>query len=110
MWASPAVSKGSTNWRKQQVPQNSTGEDLRREFVEDFAWPTLRSGAVYGRKYLLGTSMARPIIARRMVEVARQVGADALSHGCTGKGNDQVRFELTFTALAPDLRVIAPWA
>ena len=85
------------------------GEDLRREFVEDFAWPTLRSGAVYGRKYLLGTSMARPIIARRMVEVARQVGADALSHGCTGKGNDQVRFELTFTALAPDLRVIAPW-
>ena len=85
------------------------GEDLRKEFVEDFAWPTLRSGAVYGRKYLLGTSMARPIIARRMVEVAREVGANALSHGCTGKGNDQVRFELTFTALAPDLRVIAPW-
>ena len=85
------------------------GEDLRREFVEDFVWPTLRSGAVYGRKYLLGTSMARPIIARRMVEVAREVGAHALSHGCTGKGNDQVRFELTFTALAPDLRVIAPW-
>ena len=85
------------------------GEDLRKEFVEDFVWPTLRSGAVYGRKYLLGTSMARPIIARRMVEVAREVGADALSHGCTGKGNDQVRFELTFTALAPDLRVIAPW-
>ena len=85
------------------------GEDLRREFVEDFVWPTLRSGAVYGRKYLLGTSMARPIIARRIVEVAREVGADALSHGCTGKGNDQVRFELTFTALAPDLRVIAPW-
>ena len=85
------------------------GEDLRREFVEEFVWPTLRSGAVYGRKYLLGTSMARPIIARRMVEVARQVGANALSHGCTGKGNDQVRFELTFTALAPDLRVIAPW-
>ena len=85
------------------------GEDLRREFVEDFVWPTLRAGAVYGRKYLLGTSMARPIIARRMVEVARKVGAHALSHGCTGKGNDQVRFELTFTALAPDLRVIAPW-
>ena len=85
------------------------GEDLRREFVEDFVWPTLRSGAVYGRKYLLGTSMARPIIARRMVEVAREVGANALSHGCTGKGNDQVRFELTFAALAPDLRVIAPW-
>jgi argininosuccinate synthase len=85
------------------------GEDLRKSFVEDFVWPTLRSGAVYSRKYLLGTSMARPIIARRMVEVAREVGADALSHGCTGKGNDQVRFELTFAALAPDLRVIAPW-
>ena len=85
------------------------GEDLRQSFVEDFVWPTLRSGAVYGRKYLLGTSMARPIIGRRMVEIAREVGADALAHGCTGKGNDQVRFELTFTALAPDLRVIAPW-
>lgn len=85
------------------------GEDLRQTFVEDFVWPTLRAGAVYGRKYLLGTSMARPIIGRRMVEVAREVGATALAHGCTGKGNDQVRFELTFTALAPDLRVIAPW-
>ncbi len=85
------------------------GEDLKQEFVEDFVWPTLRSGAVYGRKYLLGTSMARPIIARRMVEIARSVGADALAHGCTGKGNDQVRFELTFIALAPDLKVIAPW-
>jgi argininosuccinate synthase len=85
------------------------GEDLREAFVEDFVWPTLRSGAVYGRKYLLGTSMARPIIARRMVEIAREVGADALAHGCTGKGNDQVRFELTFMALAPDLKVIAPW-
>ncbi len=85
------------------------GEDLKQEFVEDFVWPTLRSGAVYGRKYLLGTSMARPIIARRMVEIARAVDADALAHGCTGKGNDQVRFELTFIALAPDLKVIAPW-
>lgn len=85
------------------------GEDLKREFVEDFAWPTLRAGAVYGRKYLLGTATARPILARRQVEVARQVGADALAHGCTGKGNDQVRFELTFAALAPDLDVIAPW-
>jgi argininosuccinate synthase len=84
-------------------------EDLRREFVEDFIWPTLRAGAVYGRKYLLGTSMARPLIARRQVEVARQVGADALAHGCTGKGNDQVRFELTYAAFAPDLPVIAPW-
>lgn len=85
------------------------GEDLRREFVEEYVWPTLRAGAVYGRKYLLGTAMARPITARRQVEVARRVGADALAHGCTGKGNDQVRFELTFGALAPDLDVIAPW-
>jgi argininosuccinate synthase len=85
------------------------GEDLRQSFVEDFIWPTLRSGAVYGRKYLLGTSMARPIIGRRMVAIAKKVGADALAHGCTGKGNDQVRFELTFQALAPELPVIAPW-
>lgn len=85
------------------------GEDLRKEFVEGYIWPTLRAGAVYGRKYLLGTAMARPLIAKRQVEVARSVGADALSHGCTGKGNDQVRFELTFGALAPDLRIIAPW-
>src|SRR2546423_6535351 len=84
-------------------------EDLRQEFVEDFVWPTLRAGAVYGRKYLLGTSMGRPLIARRQVEVARQVGADALAHGCTGKGNDQVRFELTYAAFAPELPVIAPW-
>src|SRR5213596_4334726 len=84
-------------------------EDLRQEFVEKFVWPTLRAGAVYGRKYLLGTSMGRPLIARRQVEVARKVGADALAHGCTGKGNDQVRFELTYAAFAPDLPVIAPW-
>jgi argininosuccinate synthase len=84
-------------------------EDLKREFVEDFIWPTLRAGAVYGRKYLLGTSMARPLIARRQVEVAKTIGADALAHGCTGKGNDQVRFELTYAAFAPELQVIAPW-
>ena len=84
-------------------------EDLKREFVEDFIWPTVLSGAVYGRKYLLGTAMARPLIARRQVEVARRLGADALAHGCTGKGNDQVRFELTYAAFAPDLTVIAPW-
>ena len=84
-------------------------EDLREEFLTGFVWPTLRAGAVYDRKYLLGTSMARPIIARRQVEVARQVGAGALAHGCTGKGNDQVRFELTYAALAPELKVIAPW-
>ncbi len=84
-------------------------EDMRKEFVEDFIWPTLRAGAIYGRKYLLGTSMGRPLIARRQVEVARQVGADALAHGCTGKGNDQVRFELTYAAFAPELPIIAPW-
>ncbi len=85
------------------------GEDLRREFVEDFVFPTLKIGAVYGRKYLLGTAMARPILGRRQVEVARMVGADAVAHGCTGKGNDQIRFELSYAALGPDLRVIAPW-
>jgi argininosuccinate synthase len=84
-------------------------EDLREEFVRDFIFPTLRAGAVYNRKYLLGTSMARPLIAKRQVEMARAVGADALAHGCTGKGNDQVRFELTYMAFAPDLPVIAPW-
>ncbi|MGA9836910.1 MAG: argininosuccinate synthase [Gemmatimonadaceae bacterium] len=84
-------------------------EDLRQEFVEDFIFPTLRAGAIYNRKYLLGTSMARPLIARRQVEIARAVGADALAHGCTGKGNDQVRFELTYASFAPDLPIIAPW-
>jgi argininosuccinate synthase len=84
-------------------------EDLRREFVEDFCWPTLKIGAVYGRKYLLGTAIARPLLAKRQVDVALKVGADALAHGCTGKGNDQVRFELAYAALAPDLKVIAPW-
>ena len=84
-------------------------EDLREEFVESFIYPTLRAGAIYNRKYLLGTSMARPLIARRQVDVARRVGADALAHGCTGKGNDQVRFELTYAAFAPELPVIAPW-
>ncbi len=83
--------------------------DLRRELVEDYILPTLRAGAVYARKYLLGTAMARPVIAAHQVELARRTGADALAHGCTGKGNDQVRFELTYAALAPDLRVIAPW-
>ncbi|CAA9360045.1 MAG: Argininosuccinate synthase [uncultured Gemmatimonadaceae bacterium] len=84
-------------------------EDLREEYVRDFIFPTLRAGAVYNRKYLLGTATARPLIARRQVEIARQVGADALAHGCTGKGNDQVRFELTYQVFAPDLPVIAPW-
>ena len=84
-------------------------QDLREEFVTGYVWPTLRAGATYGRKYLLGTSMARPIIAKAQVEIARKVGATHLAHGCTGKGNDQVRFELTYAALAPDLPVIAPW-
>ena len=86
-----------------------TVEDLREEFVRDFVFPTLRAGAVYARTYLLGTSMARPLTAARQVALAREVGAQALAHGCTGKGNDQVRFELTYAALAPDLQVIAPW-
>uniref|UniRef100_A0A2P2INJ3 argininosuccinate synthase n=1 Tax=Rhizophora mucronata TaxID=61149 RepID=A0A2P2INJ3_RHIMU len=84
-------------------------KDLKEDFVGDFILPCLRAGAVYERKYLLGTSMARPVIAKAMVDVAREVGADAVSHGCTGKGNDQVRFELTFFALNPDLHVVAPW-
>jgi argininosuccinate synthase len=84
-------------------------EDLREEFLTGFVWPTLRAGAIYNRKYLLGTSMARPIIAQRQVAVAQKIGASVLSHGCTGKGNDQVRFELTYAALAPEMKVIAPW-
>ncbi|WP_100912827.1 argininosuccinate synthase [Pseudoalteromonas spongiae] len=83
--------------------------DLKDELVADYIYPTLKTGAIYEGTYLLGTSMARPIIAKAQVEVARKVGADALSHGCTGKGNDQVRFESCFAALAPDLKVIAPW-
>ncbi len=84
-------------------------EDLRDEFIREFALPTLRAGAIYERKYLLGTSFARPLIARRLVEIAEDEKAEAVSHGCTGKGNDQVRFELAFKALNPRLRIIAPW-
>ena len=84
-------------------------QDLREEFVRDFVFPTLRAGAVYARTYLLGTAMARPVMAAHHVALAQQVGAQALAHGCTGKGNDQVRFELTYAALAPELQVIAPW-
>ncbi len=83
-------------------------EDIQDEFVNDFVWPTLKAGAKY-EGYLLGTSFARPPIAKRLVEIARAEGADAICHGCTGKGNDQVRFELTIKALAPDLAIIAPW-
>jgi argininosuccinate synthase len=84
-------------------------EDLREEFVRDYVFPMLRAGAIYENQYLLGTSIARPLIARRQVEIARQEGGDAVAHGATGKGNDQVRFELTYAALAPELRIIAPW-
>ncbi len=83
--------------------------DMREEFVTDYLWPMVRSGAVYEHKYLLGTSIARPLLAKKQVEVALATGCDALAHGCTGKGNDQVRFELTYKALAPQLPVIAPW-
>jgi argininosuccinate synthase len=84
-------------------------EDVREEFITGYIWPTLRAGAVYEHKYLLGTSFARPVLAKAQVKVARQAGADAVAHGCTGKGNDQVRFEVTCKALAPDLQIIAPW-
>lgn len=84
-------------------------EDLREPFIRDYILPMLQSGAVYERKYLLGTSIARPLIAKRQVEIAEHEGADAVAHGCTGKGNDQVRFELTYMALNPRLKVIAPW-
>lgn len=84
-------------------------EDLKEEFLTDFVWPTLKAGAVYEHKYLLGTATARPCIAKRLVEVAEMEGAEAIAHGCTGKGNDQVRFELTIKALNPDLKIIAPW-
>ena len=84
-------------------------EDLREEFITAYVWPTLRAGAVYEHKYLLGTSFARPLLAQRQVQLAKKLGADAVAHGCTGKGNDQVRFELAVKALAPDLKIIAPW-
>ncbi len=84
-------------------------EDLNKEFVEEFVFPTVKAGAVYENQYLLGTSFARPIIAKRIVEIALKEGADAICHGCTGKGNDQVRFELAIKAFAPDMQIIAPW-
>ena len=84
-------------------------EDLRQEFVDEYIFPTLKAGAVYENQYLLGTSFARPIIAKRIVEIAKKEGADAIAHGCTGKGNDQVRFELAIEAYAPNMKIIAPW-
>ncbi len=91
------------------APRNIHIEDVREEFVRDFVFPMFRANAVYEGLYLLGTSIARPLISKRLVEIAEQVGADAIAHGATGKGNDQVRFELAAYALAPDIKVIAPW-
>ena len=84
-------------------------EDLKEEFVRDYVFPMFRANAVYEGLYLLGTSIARPLIAKRLVEIAKETGADAISHGATGKGNDQVRFELGAYALNPDIKIIAPW-
>ena len=90
-------------------PENIFVEDLREEFVRDYVFPMFRANALYEGQYLLGTSIARPLIARRQIEIAERVGADAVAHGATGKGNDQVRFELAYYALKPDVKVIAPW-
>ena len=90
-------------------PENIFIDDLREEFVKDYAFPMMRANALYEGLYLLGTSIARPLIAKRQIEIAKMTGADAVSHGATGKGNDQVRFELGYYALAPDIRIIAPW-
>src|SRR5258705_4447258 len=84
-------------------------DDVREEFVKDFVFPMFRANALYEGQYLLGTSIARPLIAKRQIEIARELGADAVSHGSTGKGNDQVRYELAYYALKPDIKVIAPW-
>ncbi|HEX8637414.1 MAG TPA: argininosuccinate synthase domain-containing protein, partial [Pyrinomonadaceae bacterium] len=84
-------------------------EDLREEFVRDFVWTAVKANALYEGVYLLGTSLARPVIAKKQIEIAQKEGADAVAHGATGKGNDQVRFELTYYALKPDVKVIAPW-
>src|SRR5438045_4002665 len=90
-------------------PQNVFIEDVREEFVRDFVFPMFRANTVYEGQYLLGTSIARPLIAKRQIEIARKLGADAVSHGSTGKGNDQVRYEVAYYALEPDIHVIAPW-
>ena len=90
-------------------PQNIFIEDLREPFVRDYVFPMFRANTVYEGQYLLGTSIARPLIAKKQIEIAEKVGADAVAHGATGKGNDQVRFELGYYALKPDVKVIAPW-
>src|SRR3954463_8631295 len=90
-------------------PENIYIDDVREEFVRDFVFPMFRANALYEGVYLLGTSIARPLIAKRLIEIARETGADAIAHGATGKGNDQVRFELTAYALNPDIKIVAPW-
>src|SRR5271167_427504 len=90
-------------------PEHIYVEDLRETFVRDYVFPMFRANAQYEGLYLLGTSIARPLIAKKQIEIARRVGADAVAHGATGKGNDQVRFELAYYALEPDIKVIAPW-
>src|SRR5438270_941682 len=90
-------------------PQNIFVEDLREEFVRDYVFPMFRANTLYEGQYLLGTSIARPLIAKKQIEIARKVGADAVAHGATGKGNDQVRFELSYFALEPSIKIIAPW-
>src|SRR3954464_12218944 len=90
-------------------PENIFIEDLREEFVRDFVFPMFRANTVYEGQYLLGTSIARPLIAKKQIEIAEKVGADAVAHGATGKGNDQVRFELTYYALKPDIKLFGPW-
>src|SRR6476469_6722239 len=90
-------------------PENIFIEDLREEFVRDYVFPMFRANTVYEGQYLLGTSIARPLIAKKQIEIARRIGADAVAHGATGKGNDQVRFEVAYYALEPDIRVVAPW-
>src|SRR6201987_4612088 len=102
----PAPKKAETLGIK---PQNIFIEDLREEFFRDYVFPMFRANALYEGVYLLGTSIARPLIAKKQIEIARKVGADAVAHGATGKGNDQVRFELSYYALKPDVKVIAPW-
>lgn len=112
-----AANVGQGDWELEGLEEKAikTGaskcyiEDITKEFVDDFIIPTMKAGAVYENKYLLGTSFARPIIAKRLVEIAKKEGADAIAHGCTGKGNDQVRFELTIKAFAPHMQIIAPW-
>src|SRR4051812_20360901 len=90
-------------------PENIFIEDLREEFVRDYVFPMFRANTVYEGQYLLGTSIARPLIAKTQIDIARRVGADAVSHGSTGKGNDQVRYEVSYLALEPDIKIIAPW-